>query len=224
MVSRKAGTSAVAAVAGAGALGAMVFSRFKRETPEPEEQSENELQHHVADMLGLIHGIVSAFDTQLASSDLPRHQRAQALVSEARATLDGQAQALTDLLEELHWEGASMVKSAASSVGGRTAGIFGRMRTNEVSRMMRDDYTALSLASISYTMLHTTGLSLHNDAVAALAQRHLAELTPLVMRFGEVVPGVVVRELAREVLPVDVDVSREAVEHTRQAWVQAAGG
>jgi hypothetical protein len=73
-------------------------------------------------------------------------------------------------------------------------------------------------------MLHTTGLSLHNDSVAELAQRHLGEVTPLVMRFGEAVPGVVVRELAREVLPVDVDVSRDAVEHTRRAWVQAAGG
>ena len=223
-MSRRSRTSALAFVAGAGALGAMVVSRFRRDMPEPEEQSETELQRHVGDMLALIQGMVSAFDTQLASSDLPRHQKAQALVSEARATLESQALALAELLEKLHWEGPSMVKSAASSVSGRTAGIFGRMRTNEVSRMIRDDYTALSLASISYTMLHTTGLSLHNDAVAELAQRHLGEITPLVMRFGEAVPGVVVRELAREVLPVDVDVSRDAVEHTRQAWVQAAGG
>lgn len=223
-MSRKSRTSALAFVAGAGALGAMVVSRFRRDTPEPEEESELELQRHVHDMLALIQGMVGALDMQLASSDLPRHQKAHALVTEARTTLDQQVLRLTELLAQLHWDGPSMVKSAASSVGGRTAGIFGRMRTNEVSRMMRDDYTALSLASISYTMLHTTGLSLHNDAVAALAQRHLGEITPLVMRFGEVVPGVVVRELAREVLPVDVDVSRDAVEHTRQAWVQAGGG
>ena len=46
--------------------------------------------------------------------------------------------------------------------------------------MLRDDYTALSLAAISHTMLHTTGLALQNQPLADLAQRYLKDITPII--------------------------------------------
>ena len=84
--------------------------------------------------------------------------------------------------------------------------------------MLRDDYTALSLAAISHTMLHTTGLALQNQPIADLAQRYLNDITPLIIDISQVVPGVVVKDLEDNEVLIDRAVGQEAVRKTQAAW------
>jgi hypothetical protein len=54
------------------------------------------------------------------------------------------------------------------------------------------------LAAISYSMLHTTALSLGNRKVAEVAERYITDHAGAIERINEVMPGVVERELAKD--------------------------
>jgi hypothetical protein len=81
---------------------------------------------------------------------------------------------------------------------GKAAGVIDLVRTEGISKSLRDDYAAFSLAAISYSMLYTTALGLGNPQVASLAQRHLTDYAQAIERINEIMPGVVERELAKD--------------------------
>ena len=76
---------------------------------------------------------------------------------------------------------------------------------------------AFNLASVSYTMLHTTGLALHDEAVADLALKQLQEIVPLIMRVNEIIPYIVADELSDEGT-IYANAAPEAVTNTQGAW------
>ena len=84
--------------------------------------------------------------------------------------------------------------------------------------MLRDTYTALGLASISYHMLYTTALGLKEDQLAQIALGHLKDLSPLVVDLSKTVCLVVARELAKQDKLIDPAVGQEAVRKTQEAW------
>jgi hypothetical protein len=215
----------IGGIAATGAAGALAVGAIRRGTAveDPQVETQEQLQRHVGDLLALTRDLCAMLDKQLETTDLARFPGAQKLIQQLRDSLDPQAADLARELNSLGGSyGGSRVKSMASSLGGSAMGVFERWRAEPVSRMLRDDYTGLALGCISYTMLHTTGLSLHSDRVADLAQKHMSELTQLMIRVGEEMPNVVLAELARDSLPVDVTIGREAVEHTQKAWAQSA--
>lgn len=214
----------IGGVAATGAAGAIAITALRRNTSveDPEAQMRAELQQQLGDMLALTRHMTAALEKQLESTKLLRFNDARSFVQRAHDVLESQSSSIARELESVGGDGASSLKSAMTSVTGTATGLLGRVRPESVSRTLRDDYTALSFASISYSMLHTTALSLHNQSVAQLAQQHLKELAGLVMRLSDEVPKAVVNELAREALPVDVTVGAEAVEHAQQAWAQSA--
>ena len=73
-------------------------------------------------------------------------------------------------------------------------GIHGR-QSKPISRILRDVYSMLNSVTMSYAQLHTTGLALEKPDIAKLALDHLARLTSLITKIGEIVPNVVIREL-----------------------------
>ena len=84
--------------------------------------------------------------------------------------------------------------------------------------MLRDDYTALSLAAISYTMLHTTALALNDQPTAELALRHLKDFTPLITEISRVIPQVVVHELTEDFPTVNMSSATASMRSTQEAW------
>ena len=89
--------------------------------------------------------------------------------------------------------------------------------------MVRDDYAAPSFAVACYQMLHTTALALGDERVADIAIGHLEDYAAAIMRLGEVVPSLVVQELASEgKIPPNQQVADEAVRHVRDAWAHAS--
>jgi hypothetical protein len=94
----------------------------------------------------------------------------------------------------------------------------GSVRKTKVSKNLRDDYTALGLASISYTMLHATALGLGNNSVATLAQRNLAEIAPIIVRISTAISAVVLQELRDDGETVAVDAAAVSAQITHEAW------
>jgi ferritin-like metal-binding protein YciE len=109
------------------------------------------------------------------------------------------------------------IKEAGAALVGKAAGIIDLVRTEGISKGLRDDYAAFSLAAISYSMLHTTATALGDGRVASLAERHLRDHADAIMRINEIMPEVVIRELEKDGHRAD----NAAVEATRQAVLRS---
>jgi ferritin-like metal-binding protein YciE len=180
------------------------------------------LQQYVSDMLAVEKHIHDAVKRQRDSEKASKFPEAHSIFSRIEAQLDEHIEHLEQHLEMLGGNGASPIKEAVSAVTGAVAGVYDQVRDEKVSKMLRDDYTALSLASISYTMLHTTGLGLTDHQTADIALRHLKHWTPIVVDISEAIPLVVAQELAEDIPGVSANVGREAVENTQEAWSREA--
>jgi len=101
---------------------------------------------------------------------------------------------------------------------GAIAGVYDKVRKDTASRALRDDYTALSLASVSYGMLHTTALGLSQGTVAELAKNNMEEINSLIMELGLAMPRVVLKELSFEGYSVDTGAADLAVKNLEETW------
>jgi ferritin-like metal-binding protein YciE len=110
------------------------------------------------------------------------------------------------------------VKRAGAAVAGVAAGVIDMVRTEGLPKNLRDDYTALSLATISYAMLYTTATALGEPEVADLAQQHLRDYAGVVNRLNTLVPASVVRYLSLEGLTVQESVVPEVGRVLKAAW------
>jgi ferritin-like metal-binding protein YciE len=179
------------------------------------------IHSYVTDMLSLEKHISKALEAQIEDlADYPT------VVSELRtinATTESHARALEQLAEQFGGEGATgIIKKFGSTVAGLAAGAIDLVRNESLPKNLRDDYTALSLATIGYVMLHTTALSLGNRQVADLAQRHFVDYTEVVMTLHNIIPGAVIEFLQEEGLPAREDVLPQISRTLENAWRQNA--
>lgn len=177
---------------------------------------------YLSDMLALEQHIGQPIKKQSESSELQKSPTAMRVVLAAGATIDAHVLALERRLEAVGGHAGSPVKSGIASALGVVASAIGSVRKSELSKELRDDYTALCLASAAYTMLHTTALGLRDSETAALAKNHLADVADLVMRFSSALPVVVLQELTEEGVTVDQTVVQTAEKNLEDAW--RAGG
>lgn len=175
------------------------------------------LQQYVGDMLAIdqhIHEMVRRHrDDKQVQADAEVHQ----LLSRIESTFDILIEEMEQLLDRLGGSAASPVKNAMASTVGAIGSMYDKLRTETVSKMLRDDYTTLGLAAISYTMLNTTGHALDDPATAQTAARHLRQVTPLITGISRIMPLIVARELADD-HKVNLSVAPQSVRETQQAW------
>lgn len=175
------------------------------------------LKMYVNDMLALQKHILEVVERQINDEDVKGHGEATTLIGSIKDTLTQQVADLQGQVTRLGSETGATVKQAVSQAAGWVAGLYDKVRKDPVSRMLRDNYVALAMSTISYTQLHTTGLAFGDQTVADLALKHLEALTPLVMKINQIMPGVVTKELQDEG-SVNPSAIGEAVENTQQAW------
>ena len=177
------------------------------------------LNTYLTDMHAVESHILEAVERQLNGDEIKAYPEASRAVRTLQTTLERHTNALQNLVENR--DGKSIqgaLKEALGDALGFAAGLYDKVRTDQVSRMIRDDYTAVSLAAVSYHMLHTTALGLKNDNVASMALRHLKDLTPILVDLSKVVCHVVAKELADEDKVFDGTVGAQAVRNTQEAW------
>jgi hypothetical protein len=182
------------------------------------------INSYITDMLSLEEHIAKAIKGQIEDLDESHPD-----VSRVLATIDGSIQRHIRTLETLSDQRkaagkgvAEAVKRAGSAVAGLGAAAIDFVRNETLPKDLRDDYTALSLASIGYVMLHTTALSLDDPEVADVARSHLADHAQAVMLLHNVIPSAVIRFLREDGLPAREEVLPEVAHTLESVWRQGA--
>ena len=182
------------------------------------------LQPYVADMLALTKHIHQAIERQKNDDRVKEDTNANAIVQKIDAILENHIAALESHHESLGAGSGSVIKNAVGAVTGAVAGLYDKVRTEPVSTMLRDDYTALSLAAISHTMLYTTAAGVNHKSTADLALSQLTDLSPIIVDISETIPLVVVAELLESGEVHDTSAGPEAVRATQKAWSREVVG
>jgi hypothetical protein len=173
---------------------------------------------YVGDMLALERHMRAPLDRQVKDDDTATFTDAASITRKLRSLIDTHEAALDARLKEMGGDAAAGVKSAWTGLLGAGAAAINGSRKTKVSKALRDDYTGLSLATISYTLLHTTALGLGDETTAALAKRHLDDYTPLVMEISRAIPAIVLEELRNDGQDVRVTAAQIAERNVAQAW------
>jgi len=160
------------------------------------------LQKYVSDMLSLETHISEAIDKQVKENqDDPEVSTKFAAFA---TTIHNHQMSLEARLKELGGAANQPIKQGVAAIAGVAAGLIDKLRSEEVSKNFRDDFTALNLSLISYEMLHVTALALGDRQTADLAGRNIKDNAEFVMFIQKVVPQIVVRDLKEnhEVTPI----------------------
>ncbi len=189
----------------------------------PNESSSEKaaLQMYVNDMHALQKHILEVVEHQYADERVKTDAMTYDLIGKIKSTLTHQGQDLEGEITRLGSGGVvASTKEAVSTALGAFAGLYDKVRKDPVSRMLRDDYTALNMASFSYVQLHTTALAYRDEPAAKVALQHLQDLVPLIIHLNETIPHVVVKELQDDG-PIDTSVAPTAISNTQHAWKPA---
>ncbi len=176
-----------------------------------QEKNQKTIADYVGDMTALESHIEEALDRQL--QEVKDDPAALAAVQEFHDTVKRHRDTLRAMQEETGKTIGSPIKDAGAALLGKAAGLIDMVRTEGISKSLRDDYAAFSLAAIGYSMLHTTATALGDKRVASLAERHLQDHANNIMRINEIMPDVVIRELQKD----DHQADQSAADATRKA-------
>jgi len=175
------------------------------------------INSYITDMLSLEEHIQKAVNGQLEDlADYPEVTR------DLRQVLRKVDQHISDLRELSTRRSAKgptdAIKRAGSILLGLGAAAVDLVRKEGLAKNLRDDYTAFSLATIGYVMLHTTALSLSEQEVADLARQHFSDYAQAVTLLHNVIPGAVIRFLREDGLPVRDDVLPQISRTIEEVW------
>ncbi|MCX6046768.1 MAG: hypothetical protein NT075_16815 [Chloroflexi bacterium] len=193
------------------------MTKTQQNKMETMDDRKETIQHYVSDMIATEKHIQEAVKRQIDDESVKEQPEARELVSQIAMVLQSHISQLEKHEEQLGGGGAG-IKDAVTSTLGVMAGLYDKVRSKQVSRMLRDDYTALNLAAISYTMLHTTALGLNDRTTADVALRNLKDITPLVTQINQVIPQIVTRELLEDHPGLSMSSGQEAKRNTQEAW------
>ncbi|MBA3892511.1 MAG: hypothetical protein H0X69_02290 [Gemmatimonadales bacterium] len=181
------------------------------------------INSYITDMLSLEDHIEKAVRGQI--EDLKDYPEVAAELRQIHRQVEHHISDLRGLSDRRQAGGITeTVKRAGSAVLGAAAGVIDLVRTEGLPKNLRDDYTAFSLASIGYVMLHTTALTLDDREVAELAQQGFTDYAGTVSRLQALIPAAVVGFLKQEGLPVREDVVPQVRRTIEQVWQSQSSG
>ncbi|MEP6763951.1 MAG: hypothetical protein ABJB66_06555 [Gemmatimonadaceae bacterium] len=186
-----------------------------------QTEMQDALNSYITDMLALEEHIAKAVDAQLG--DLRRdHPEFAGTLSKAATITAKHIGALTALKTSRKMDTTSSVaeavKRAGSVVAGLGAAAIDLVRSESLSKDLRDDYTAYSLASIGYQMLLTSSVAMSDDEVSGHARTHFADYAQIVMDLSRVIPGAVIEDLKMQHLPVRGDAGELVAKEIKEIW------
>jgi hypothetical protein len=180
------------------------------------------INSYVTDMLSLEEHVHKAVQGQL--EDLADYPEVTRDLRQVLRKVEQHISDLKDLSRRRKAEGPSdLVKRAGSALLGLGAAAVDLVRNEGLPKNLRDDYTAFSLATIGYLMLHTTALGLQEQEVADLARQHFADYAQAVTLLHNVIPGAVLRFLREDGLPVREEVLPEISRTIEEIWHSQSG-
>jgi len=184
-----------------------------------QSKHEQTIADYVGDMVALESHIEEALDRQLTEAqDDPD---ASAAVKRFHDMVKSHRDSLKGLQEQVGSTAGNPIIAVGAAVIGKAAGVINLVRTEGISKGLRDDYAAFSLAAISYSMLHTTALGLGNKRVASVAEQYLTDYAGAIERINEIMPSVVNRELLKDDHKTDPSAVAATNAMVAKAWHSA---
>jgi hypothetical protein len=181
------------------------------------ENSQDLLAHYLREQIALEESLCRTIDEQVAHIEGLEFQDARELLGQTSKTLAQHYVTLNDLLESIEVEESKPRLTEANGVDHDLTKTV-EPRRDRVSKILRDDYSALNRITISNTLLHTTALALDSDKIATAALEHLSTLAPLVVAIGSSMPNVVAREIYGSGVAAHNSIADKARENIRRAW------
>lgn len=179
-------------------------------------EDQNSLQNYTSDLLALENHFMNAVKKQKSSSQI-KDEEVIELLHELDKMTSSHVKSLERHVERLGGELKSDIKTKIASFAGSIAGLIEGARKDTMSKMMRDDYTALSMITIGYTMLHTHALAERDELLSELTQKNLRDCTSMVTEISKVVPLAVARDIIKDAARAD-EIGMKALDNTQEAW------
>ncbi len=163
------------------------------------------IDSYVSDMLSLEEHIAEVLGAQIHELG-DKHPVVVTELGRCRSVVLNHIQALRKVRKvgDPHVTGriAGAIKKAGALAAGLSAGALDLLRMERAPKALRDDYVAASLASIGYGMLYATAVSLNDEMVGFLAERHLRDYASMTMSLFRLMPGTVLESLRERGLAV----------------------
>jgi len=185
-----------------------------------ENQKQATLKTYVGDMYSMESHIEEALDSQVSSN--ADHPKASAETRRFHNMVRGQRDAMKAHLETLGGETGGAIKSAVAAVFGMAAGVIDKVRSDSISKNLRDDYTAFNHAAVGYHMLYGTALMLGDQKTADLAERHHKAYTDAIQDINQIILDVVAWEMKKDGHTVDESAAKRATQTMNKDWKQTA--
>lgn len=179
-------------------------------------ENKNTLQTYTSDLLALENHFMNAIKKQ-KTSDQIKDEEVIELLHELDKKASSHVKSLERHVDRLEGELKSDIKTKLASFAGSIAGLIDAARNDTMSKMVRDDYTALSMITIGYTMLHTHALAEEDEILAELTQKNLTDCTSMITEISKVVPLAVAREMIDDADRAE-EIGNKALENTQAAW------
>lgn len=181
-----------------------------------KDQNKNSEITYTSDLLALENHFLNAVKKQKVS-DTIKDEIVIELLHELDKTISKNSAELEDYLESKDSNTKSEIKSKLASFTGSIAGLIDNARSDTVSKIVRDNYTALSMITVGYTMLHTLALANDDESLAEISGNHLKECTNMVTEISKVVPLAVANEVIDDKDRAK-EIGQRALHNTQQAW------
>jgi ferritin-like metal-binding protein YciE len=182
------------------------------------KDNQDLIRKYVSDQLALEKHINEAISGQMntAKQDPQANQQFTQFV----ATLKGHISTLEARLDALGGNPAGPIKAAGAAVLGTAAAVVDKVRADEISKDLRDDYTALNLSVISYIMLHATATAVGDQETASLAQRFAKDNADFVVWINKNISRFVVKELQDSGASIDMSAQNASQSIQDYVWGQ----
>jgi len=160
-----------------------------------DREHEHTLRRHVAEMVALEDDIEGALEHQWEK--VQAHPETAAAVRRCHEMASSHREALEAHLERLGGDSTEPTETAAAALFG-AVGEADSVRTQTLSSVLRDDYTAFNYAAISYAALCEMGLRLYDPPLREMAWRHLRAYAEAAQQINQLIASVVAWELQRQ--------------------------
>jgi hypothetical protein len=187
----------------------------------PTQPGSKTVADWLGDLVALESHIEEALDRQLTLTQ--SSPTARPAVERYHAMVKSNRDALKERQSAIGTTAGNPVIKAGTTLLGKAAGLIDKVRTEAISKALRDDYTAFNLAAIGHSMLHTTALALGDKTTADLAMRCMEGHARAVQEINHLIGDVVMEELRKDNLPVvNSDAASESRKLVDQIWRSTA--
>jgi len=189
-------------------------------TAELGEKNMKTMLDYLGDMLSLEGHIEEALDRQLGTTK--DHTVANAAVQRFHDMVKANKIKLEKHIEGMADLKGNPVKELGANLLGKAAGVVNMVRTEGISKSLRDDYVAFNLAAISYSMLDTTARALGDKKSTALADEGLRDYASAAQEINQIISEVVVWELEKDGHQVEPGAAGKTRRQIQKAWKETA--